>query len=208
MLMEFKEEMLRTFEMSDLGPLRYFLGLEVKQKPGSLFVSQHKYAEDLLKKTRMLHSKAISTPMNSNEKLYVKDNSGNTDSSRYRRIVGSLLYLTHTRPDLMYAVGVVSRFMQAPTSHHMGAVKRILHYISRTMSFGLLYTHNDQFKLTGYTDSDWGARRTTGRAPPVGFFRLDQLQLPGARRSNRSRLCPVLKLSTSLLPRWLVKLCG
>ncbi|XP_039119969.1 uncharacterized mitochondrial protein AtMg00810-like [Dioscorea cayenensis subsp. rotundata] len=116
MLIKFKEEMLRTFEMPDLGLLRYFLGLEVKQKPGSLFVSQHKYAEDLLKKTGMLHSKAISTPMNSNEKLYMKDNSGNADSSRYRRIMGSLSYLTHTRQTLC-----------TPLGWFLGSCKRLHH---------------------------------------------------------------------------------
>ncbi|XP_039146734.1 uncharacterized mitochondrial protein AtMg00810-like [Dioscorea cayenensis subsp. rotundata] len=87
MLSDFKEEMLKTFEMSDMGPIKYFLGLE-------------------------------------------DDGSENADPTRYRRLVGSLLYLTHTRPNLVYAVGIVSRFMQSLISHHMGAVKRILHYLS------------------------------------------------------------------------------
>lgn len=118
MIMEFKDSMMRTFKMPDLGPLRYFLGLEVKQQNGSLFVSQQKYPEDLLRRIGMLHYKAIANPMNSNIKLYLKDNSSGVDPSRYRRIVGDLLYLTHARPDIMYMVGVVSRFMQVPITHH------------------------------------------------------------------------------------------
>lgn len=105
--------------------------------------------------------------MNTNEKLSQDDGSENTDPTRYRRLVGSLLYLTHTRPALVYAVGIVSRFMQSPTSHHMGAVKRILHYLSGTMSHGLMYSHSDELCLQGFTDSDWvgspdDRRSTTG----------------------------------------------
>lgn len=117
----------------------------------------------------MMHCKPINNPINTNEKLYLEDGSRETNPSRYRRIVGSLLYLTHTRPDLMFAVGLVSRFMKAPTILHFGAVKRILYYISGTLNFGLCYTHSEKFDLIGYTDSDWGRsqvdrRSTTGWA--------------------------------------------
>lgn len=95
-LMEFKCNMMKTFEMTDLGELKYFLGLEVKQAEGSLFVSQKRYAEDMLRNSGMLHCKFIATPMNSNEKLKSTDSSGNADQTRYRRFVGGLLYLTRT----------------------------------------------------------------------------------------------------------------
>lgn len=151
--------------MIDLGHLRYFLGLEVLQSAGILFVSQHKYAEDLLKKSGMLNCKKFSTPMNTNEKLSLECNSGKANPVHYRKIVGILLYLTHTRPDLVYAVGMVSRFMQSPTMHHFGALKRILHYVAGTMSYGLLYTNTKELKLPGFTDNDWGGstddRRST-----------------------------------------------
>lgn len=165
MLSEFKEKMSRTFEMTDLGCLRYFLGLEVVQSNEGLFVSQQKYAEDLLKKTGMLNCRKFSTPMNANEKLSLEDSSGKTDPVRYRKVVGSLFYLTHTRPDLVFAVGIVSRFMQSPSLHHFGTVKRILHYVAGTIGHGLMYTNSEELKLCGFTDSDWGGvtdeRRST-----------------------------------------------
>lgn len=156
MLLDFKGTMMKVFEMSDLGLLRYFLGLEVKQGKDSVFVSQKKYAENFLCKYNMLACKSVPSPMNPNEKLSLGDGSGDADAKKYRKMVGSLLYLTHTRPDLMYSVSVVSRYMHHPSMHHLGAVKRIMHHIANTIDFGLLYERIDHLKLNGYTDSDWG----------------------------------------------------
>lgn len=155
MLQEFKDIMFKTFEMSYLGPLSCFLGLEVKQSDGALFVTQQKYVDDLLKKADMMGCNSAISPINANEKLRLEDSSGKADPSRYRRLVSGLLFLTHSRPDLTYFIGVVSRFMQAPTMHHLGAVERILHYVSGTTGYGLHYTCNNNFKLVGFTDSDW-----------------------------------------------------
>lgn len=127
MLIEFEEVMMKTFEMYDLGPMRYFLGLEMKQSMGSIFVSQSKYAENLLHKAGILNCITVTNPMNSNEKLHSHDNSGEEKALRYRKLVGGLLYLTHKHPDIMHAVSVVSRFMESPSKHHFGAIKRILH---------------------------------------------------------------------------------
>lgn len=96
MLREFKEEMMKTFEMLDLGQLKYILELKVNQLSDSLFVSQHKYTVDLLNKSGMKNCKPIGIPMNSNEQLHSQDNSGSACSTRCRSIVGGLLYLTHT----------------------------------------------------------------------------------------------------------------
>ena len=118
MLTEFKQNMMSSFEMTDLGPLQYFLGLEVKQSNGLVHVGQKKYAEELLKRVGMLNCKPMSTPVNTNEKLQLNDNSGSVDGKRYRRIVGGLLYLTHTRPYFMFAVSLVTRYMHCPSKHH------------------------------------------------------------------------------------------
>lgn len=166
-MLEFKSNMMKMFEMTDLGQPRYFLGLEVTQNENALFVSQRKYAEDLLKTANMLHCNSISTPLNSNEKLHLQDSSGNANPTRYKMLVGRLLYLTHTRLDIMHVVGIVSRYMQAPSNHHYGAMKRILRYISGTVGYGIQYDSNVNLKLMGYWDSDWGGlpddRRSTAR---------------------------------------------
>ncbi|XP_039127506.1 uncharacterized mitochondrial protein AtMg00810-like [Dioscorea cayenensis subsp. rotundata] len=156
MLKEFKEKMMGTFEMTYPGQLKYILGLEVIQLNDSLFVSQHKYAVDLLIKSGMKNCKLVASPMNSNEQLHLQDNSGSVCPTKYRSIVGGLLYLTHTRPDLMFVVSVVSHFMNSPSTHHFGALKRILRYVSGTLNLGLLYTTSENFNLVGHSDSDWG----------------------------------------------------
>ena len=155
MIEDFKRSMMSHFEMSDLGLLHYFLGLEIKQMEGEIFVSQKNYAENLLKKFNMLHCKQSATPMNTGEKLYLNDGSGEADARSYRKLVGGLIYLTHTSPDIMFAVGIISRFMQCPTKHHFGAARRVPRYIAGTLSYGLHYTHVNDFKLYGYTDNDW-----------------------------------------------------
>lgn len=101
---KFKENMMHKFEMTDLRLLHYFLGLEVKQQLGLILNSQKKYAETLLKKFNMMNSKSQSTPLNANEKLQSEDNLGKADENRFGSIVGSLLYLTHTHLELMFAM--------------------------------------------------------------------------------------------------------
>ncbi|KAJ4772132.1 polyprotein [Rhynchospora pubera] len=164
---QFKNNMKKQFEMTDLGLLHYFLGLEVKQLPGKIFLSQKKYASDMLCKFGMQGCKPCPTPMNKNEKLLKEDGSGAADSAKYRSLVGCLIYLTHTRPDISYAVGVISRFMQTPTNHHYGAAKRVLRYVAGTLNFGIWYDHSSNFVLTGFSDSDWAGcaddcKSTTG----------------------------------------------
>ena len=126
MLMEFKEDMMKTFEMTDLGLMSYFLGIEVSQRDDGIFISQKKYTEDLLKKFKMYGCKLVSTPLVTNEKLQKVDGAPKADASRYRSLVGSLLYLTTTRPDIMFATSLLSRFMQNPSQIHLGVGKRIL----------------------------------------------------------------------------------
>ena len=172
MLMEFKQNMMNTFEMTDLGPFQYFLGLEVRQNYGHVHVGQKRYAEELLKRAGMLNCKTLSTPVNINEKLQLNDNSGSVDERRYRKIVGGLLYLTHTILDLMFAVSSVTRYMHCPSKHHMGAVKRILHYIAGTLDLGIQYEHIQNFGLIGHVNSDWGGLLDDRRSTAGWVFSL------------------------------------
>ncbi|XP_057249968.1 uncharacterized mitochondrial protein AtMg00810-like [Beta vulgaris subsp. vulgaris] len=143
------------YEMTDLGAMKYFLGMQVKQSPGRIFLSQEKYADDLLKKFNMSECKPLATPMALNERLSKNDGKEKVDASIYRSLVGSLIYLTHTRPDIIHAVSIVSRFMSEPSKAHLAAAKRILRYVKGTKSYGILYETEENHKLTGYTDSDW-----------------------------------------------------
>ncbi|CAH9103290.1 unnamed protein product, partial [Cuscuta epithymum] len=127
---DFKSSMKQKFEMTDLGVLQYFLGLEVKQKKEGTFLCQRKYAMDLLKRFHMENCEIAKTPMNTNEKLQKCDGTEKASERSFRSLVGGLNYLTHTRPDIAHSVSVVSRYMHYPTKQHFGAAKRILRYVA------------------------------------------------------------------------------
>ncbi|GLU00818.1 hypothetical protein SLE2022_181580 [Rubroshorea leprosula] len=169
LLKEFRRMMVNEFDMTDLGLMRYFLGLEVVQNGEGIFISQEKYAKDLLKKCRMEDCNSVGTPMVSNQKFSLDDGEEKVDAHAYRSLIGSLLYLTNSRPDITFATSVLSRFMQSPSRTHYGAARRILRYLKGTISFGILYAKNEQFNLFGYSDSDWAGcvddrRSTSGYA--------------------------------------------
>ena len=136
MIEDFKKAMMSEYEMTDLGAMKYFLGMQVKQSPGRIFLSQEKYVEDMLKNFNMSDCKPMTTPMATNEKLSKYDGKDKVDALLYRSMVGSLIYLTNTRPDIVHAVSIVSRFMSEPSKAHLAAVKRILRYIKGTKSHG------------------------------------------------------------------------
>ncbi|XP_024164182.1 secreted RxLR effector protein 161-like [Rosa chinensis] len=156
MISNFKPDMMMKYEVSDLGIMHYFLGIEIVQSVEGIFITQKKYAKTILKKFKMLGCKSVATPLVVNENFQKEDGSGSANESIYRSLVGSLLYLTATRPDLMYAASLLSRFMHKPTKVHYGAAKRILRYIQGTIEFGIMYERNVEPKLFGFCDSDWG----------------------------------------------------
>ncbi|XP_017629107.1 uncharacterized mitochondrial protein AtMg00810-like [Gossypium arboreum] len=154
---KFKSQMMNEFEMSNMGLLHYFLGLEVHQAEDGIFISQRKYTNDLLSKFGMLNCKSATTPMNINEKLQQEDKGEMENAKRFRNLVGGLIYLTHTRPDIAFPVSVISRFMQQPSTVHYGAAKRVLRYIAGTLEYGIWYSKTSNFRLCGFTDSDWAS---------------------------------------------------
>jgi hypothetical protein len=124
--------MANEFEMFMIGELSYFLGFQIKQLKNGTFVSQGKYIKDMLKKFGMIDSKAISTPMGTNGNLD-SDASGNmVDQKLYHSIIGSLLYVTASRPDVMFNVCMCARFQVSPRESHLKATKRILRYLKHT----------------------------------------------------------------------------
>ena len=115
---EFKEAMKNEFEMTDLGLLKYFLGIEVKQMHDGIFISQEKYAGQILERFKIQNSKATPTPTKVGLNLSKEDSNKRVDPTLYKSMVGSLMYLTATRPDLMHAVNLISRFMEIPKDSH------------------------------------------------------------------------------------------
>ncbi|KAM2767079.1 hypothetical protein COP1_022920 [Malus domestica] len=157
---------LRThFAMKDLGPLHYFLGMEVSRMPSAFYLTQSKYILELLQKTNMVDAKPISTPVPSGKRLSLYDGEPLSDGSSFRSVVGALQYLLFTRPDIAYAVNQVCQFMHSPTTAHWAAVKRILRYLKGTHDHGLLYKPSP-LTLTAFADADYAGdpdnRRSTG----------------------------------------------
>ena len=139
---EFSEEMKREFEMSMVGELKYFLGLQVKQREDGIFISQEKYAKNLVKRFGLDSKKHISTPMSSSAKLS-RDAAGiEMDPTLYRSMIDSLLYLTTSKPDIAFSVGVCARFQATPKESHLIAVKRIIRYINGTSDYGIWYSRD------------------------------------------------------------------
>ncbi|CAL5391936.1 unnamed protein product [Camellia sinensis] len=171
---DFKREMMKKYEMSDLGLLHHFLGIEIYQNNGGVFICQKKYAQTLLEKFKMKNCKAVATPLIVNEKLSKEDGSKEAEASCYRSLVGSLLYLTATRLDIMYATSLLSRFMHSPSQIHFGVAKRVLRYIQGTLNYGIFYEKFVDAKLLGFCDSDWAGcvddmRSTSGYAFSLGL---------------------------------------
>jgi hypothetical protein len=155
LLAEFKREMQDVFEMSDVGIMNYFLGMEIHQCSLGIFVSQRKYAVDILKKFKLESCKEVATPLVQNEKISKNDGEKLEEPSAFSSLVGSLLYLTATRPDLIFPADLLSRFMSSPSNVHIGVAKKVLKYIRGTTNLGIWYSKIGGFKLIGYVDSDW-----------------------------------------------------
>ncbi|KAK2988896.1 hypothetical protein RJ640_024965 [Escallonia rubra] len=126
---DFKKEMAKEFEMTDIGLMSYYLGIEVKQRDDGIFISQEAYAKEVLKKFNMENCNPISIPIEVEKKLSRHVKEGPIDRTLFRSLVGSLRYLTCTRPDILYAVGYISRYMENPTTYHFKVAKRILRYL-------------------------------------------------------------------------------
>lgn len=163
-MMNLKTYLAKEFEIKDLGELKYFLGIEVARSRNGIFISQRKYVLDLLKETGMLGCKPIDTPIDQNHRLGVSDDDALVEKGRYQRLVGRLIYLSHTRPDLAYAVGVVSQFMHSPRESHMEAVYRILRYLKSAPGRGILFSKHDHLQVEAYTDADWAGSVTDRRS--------------------------------------------
>ncbi|GJQ97704.1 putative ribonuclease H-like domain-containing protein [Tanacetum coccineum] len=155
MCTEFEEDMHKRFQMSSMGELTFFLGLQVKQQPDGIFISQDKYVVDIIKKFDFCSIKIATKPIESNKPM-VKDEDGvEVDVHEYRSMIGSLMYLTTSRPDIIFAVYACARFQVTPKASHLHAVKRIFRYLKHQPKLGLWYPRDSPFELEAFSDSDY-----------------------------------------------------
>ncbi|GJS94030.1 putative ribonuclease H-like domain-containing protein [Tanacetum coccineum] len=164
---EFEKLMHKKFQMSSIGELTFFLGLQVTQKDDEIFISQDKYVDEILKKFGFSTVKTASTPMETSKPLIKYENAKDVDVHLYRLMIGSLMYLTSSRPDIMFAVCACGRFQVTPKVSHLHAVKRIFRYLKGQPKLGLWYPKDSPFDLEAYTDSDYAGassdRKSTTR---------------------------------------------
>lgn len=156
MMFDFKNSMMKVFYMTDLGRMRFFLSIEVLQRSDGNFICQKRYAMEVLKRFGMFESKSVNIPIVPGFKMS-RDNHGVTmDETYLKKIVGSLMYLTATRPDMMFSISLISRYMAKPTELHLQAAKRILRYLKGITNYGILNKKGgEEEELLAFTDSDY-----------------------------------------------------
>jgi len=190
----FKTQMMNEFEMSDLGNLTYFLGMEFTEVAEGLVMHQMKYASDILKRFNMMNCNSSSSPVETNMKLVMNEEEEPVDPTFFKQIVGSLRYLCNSRPDIAYAVGIISRFMSEPRVSHLLAAKRVMRYIKGTLHYGILFPkclNEDSMELIAYSDADWCGDKH-GRKSTSGYL----FKFLNAPISWRAKKQPVVALST------------
>ncbi|XP_019084398.1 PREDICTED: uncharacterized protein LOC109125989 [Camelina sativa] len=188
---EFKYYLSSCFHMKNLGILRYFLGLEVARSPSGIYLCQRKYALDIIAETGLLGVKPITFPLEQNHKLAYAKGSPFPEPARYRRLVGRLIYLGNTRPELSYAIHILSQFMDSPQQAHWEVVLRVVCYLKNSPGQGILLRANAPLTLTAWCDSDHATCPFT-RCSLTGYF----IQLGGSPLSWKTRKQDVVSRSS------------
>lgn len=188
---EFKNSMKHEFDMTDLGRMKYFLGVEIEQVEEGIFLCQNKYAQEIITRFGMENCNAVKNPIVPGTRLS-KEGGEDVDATQYKQLIGSLMYLTNTRPDIMYVVCFLSRFMAYPKNVHMLAAKRVIRYIKGTSEMGLLYKRSSGEDLLAYTDSDYAGDTDTSRSTSGYVFMMSEAAVAWSSRKQ-----PVVTLSTT-----------
>ncbi|XP_019416380.1 PREDICTED: uncharacterized protein LOC109327666 [Lupinus angustifolius] len=156
-ILTLKRNLKSEFEMTDLGELAYFLGIEFLKTEKGIMMHQRKYTNDVLERFQIQNCKPASTPVEANMKINETSLENHADTTLYRQIVGCLRFICHSRPEITYVVGVISKYMAKPTQAHMIAAKRILRYLKGTLCYGVLFPNQRQkceSEFVGYSNSD------------------------------------------------------
>jgi hypothetical protein len=196
-----------VFELKDLGLLSYFLGLQVHRTSQALYLSQTKYATDLLHKHHMFDTKPAKTPCIPNTRLTLTKGTPLQEPHSYKSLVGALHYLTFTRPDLSFAVHQVCQFMHFSTNTHFTAAKRILRYLRGTLHHGIAFT-SGPITLSAFTDADWARVPSDRNLLQASFSTWAPIPLLGLLRSSPQSLDHPLSLRIGLLPLQLQSFLG
>jgi hypothetical protein len=197
--------------MKDLGQMHYFLGLEVWQSPEKIFLNQGKYAVEILKRFDMLECKVMNTPMEPNLKLLVDTSLELVNATLYKQIIGSLMYLTNTRPDICFVVNTLSQFLVEPRRVHLVAAKHVMRYLKGMLDYGLCYSVDHDFRLFGYTDSNWAGSASERKSTSGCCFSLGSAMTSWQRKQSSIALSTtkaeyIAAYSASCEAIWLRKL--
>ena len=192
MFVKFKNSMKLEFDMTDLGKMKYFLGVEVLQNSEGIYISQRKYAKEVLERFGMEKSNSVKSPIVPGDRLTKNEGGVKVDATKYKQLVGSLMYLTATRPDLMYVVCLISRFMASPTEMHLQAAKRVLRYLKGTVDLGVFYQKEGNGELMAYTDSDYAGDVDDRKSTSGYVFLLSEGAVAWSSKKQ-----PVVTLSTT-----------
>nr|GFB96264.1 copia protein [Tanacetum cinerariifolium] len=164
----FSDLMKSRFEMSMMREMMFFLGLQVNQSPCGIFINQSKYVLEILNKYGMKSCDHTGTPMKIKDKLDLDQNGTLIDAMKYRSMIGALMYLTSSRPDIVHATCLCARYQAKPTEKHLKEVKRIFRYLHGTVNMGLWYTKDSGFELIGFSDADYARCKDTFKSTSGG----------------------------------------
>ena len=166
--------------------MNYFLGLEVWKILERIFLNQGKYAVEILNRFDMLECKSTNTPMEKKFNLLVDTSSELIDATLYRQIIGSLMYLTNTRPDICFSVNTLSQFLVEPKHVHIVVAKHVMRYLKGTLDCGLIHDGDHDFTLSGYTDSDWAGSASDRKTTSGCCFSLGSTMISWQSRKQSS----------------------
>ncbi|GAA0176229.1 transmembrane signal receptor [Lithospermum erythrorhizon] len=193
LMLQFKASMVKEFDMTDLGRMNYFLGIEVVQLKNGIFICQKQYAETILKRFGMTECNVVSTPIATGVKIDQDRSGKQVNETQFKQMVGSLMYLTSTRPDIMYATCLISRYMSCPTELHLQVAKRIMRYLKGTTQLGIYYQKSSETPgLQAYTDSDYAGDYDDRKSTSGYAFILNYGAVAWASKKQ-----PIVTLSTT-----------
>jgi hypothetical protein len=181
-----KKELASEFDMKYLGLMHYYLGVEIWQKHGEIFLGQGKYAVKILQKFGMMDCKSMDTPMTTDTRKVRDTDSDLVDLSLYRQLIGSLMYLVNTRPDICFVVNTLSQFQVEHRHEHWIAAKHVIRYIHGTLNYGLRYTSSSDIQLHGFTDSNWARTAEDIRSTSGMCFSLGSAMISWGSKNQKS----------------------